>query len=184
MRSVWLVWPLFFAIGLIAGCAGNIKARDPFPLNNPAEQTAETQRSLFAGRISLVIDAAPNAANPAAQAFSGSFEWRGDARTGQLDLLSPLGSIVAQMQWSPGAAQLTSGGVTRSFPSATNMIEQSTGLPIAPEQLLHWLQGRDTPLAGSATDWQVDLTRYRQGRISAQRQQPTPAQLRIILEQP
>ncbi len=154
-------------------------AKEPFTLKNAVP---EVQRSFFAGRISLVIDAAPDAVNPSAQAFSGSFEWRGNAQTGQLDLLSPLGSIVAQMQWSPGSAQLTSGGTQRSFPTAVSMIEQTTGVQIAPEQLLDWLQGRDSLLTNSAADWQVDLTRHAQGRISAKRQQPTPAQLRIILE--
>jgi outer membrane lipoprotein LolB len=188
MRKAWCLWSILFATLLIAGCAGSITAREPISLKNPAENGSAEPRSFFAGRISLVIDAAPNAesnaANAAAQSFSGSFEWRGNAQTGQLDLLSPLGGIVAQMQWSPSSAQLSSGGVQRSFPTAASMIEQTTGVQITPEQLLHWLQGRDTPRTNTATDWQLDLSRYSQGRISAQRQQPTPAQLRIILEQP
>jgi outer membrane lipoprotein LolB len=184
IRFVWVRWLTATTIISIAGCAGSITAREPFPLKISALEASESSSQFFAGRISLAIDAAPHAANSAQQAFSGSFEWRGNAQTGQLDLLSPLGSIVAQMQWSPSSAQLISGGAQHSFPSAASMIEQTTGIAISPEQLLAWLQGRAPALTGSAADWQVDLSRHAQGRISAQRQQPTPAQLRIILEQP
>jgi outer membrane lipoprotein LolB len=165
-----------FAMFLIAGCAINI------PTNGPKQPqiASEPAAQRYAGRMSLVFDAEPG--QTAAQPFSGSFDLRGNAQAGELDLLTPLGSIVAQLRWSPGLATLKSGNETRSFPSAAVLIEQATGAALPPELLLAWLQGDRT--ASVQAGWQVDLSRHSEGRIVAKRLSPAPlATLRIVLEQ-
>jgi outer membrane lipoprotein LolB len=174
---------LFITPFLIASCANNTPASSLFGLKNEPVATAATVATTapqrFAGRISLVFDeTAPG--SPAS--FFGSFELRGQLHRGELDLLTPLGSVAAQLQWQPHQALLIQGGQTRSFASANELIAQATGTAISAQQLFDWLQGQSNTT--STSDWQVDLTRYADGRITAKRSGPPSATLRIILDQP
>jgi outer membrane lipoprotein LolB len=179
-RRVWLLSCAGFTLISIAGCAGFTGANSPNSLKNEVLEAAPLQK--FAGRMSLQIEPAAGSAQEA-QSFSGSFELRGNAERGELDLLTPLGQIAAQLRWQPGAALLIRGQERQSFASAQALLEQSTGLSLPLEQLFAWLSGQASPSV-SVNDWQVDLSAQAQGRILARRQQPTPATLRIILEQP
>ena len=165
---------------LIASCASNTPGNAQFGLKNEPVVTATTATiQRYSGRISLVFD---EAAQGAPTSFSGAFELRGQPQAGELDLLTPLGSIAAQLKWQPGQALLIQAGQTRSFASADELIAQATGTSISAQQLFDWLQGKSTAI--SASDWQVDLTRYADGRIIAKRVGQQAATLRIILEQP
>ncbi len=165
---------------LIAACASNTRTSGTLGSKSSSAEPVEFI-SRFAGRISLVFDEAGQGVQGAPQSFSGAFELRGHARTGELDLLTPLGSIAAQLKWQPGKALLTQAGQTRSFSSADELIAQATGTAISAQQLFDWLQGKPS---SAQTDWQVDLSRYADGRITAKRVGPQAATLRIILEQP
>lgn len=186
------------AIIFIASCAVNMTARDQIYSKDEATQSQATPAQRFAGRISLVFEALPDQTAP--PSFSGSFELRGDAQNGELDLFTPLGTILAQLHWSPQGASLKSGQQTRLFSSAAALIEQATGAALPPELLLAWLRG-DTKASAALTAmsaaaeatgrdrhaalWEVDLSRHSEGRIVAKRLSPAPtATLRIILEQP
>lgn len=174
-RRVWALSWLVFALISIAGCANNTRASSPNSLKNEVSER-------YAGRLSLQIEA-PTGSAQETQSFSGSFELRGNAETGELDLLTPLGQIAAQLRWQPGAALLIRGQERQSFASAQALLEQSTGIAIPLEQLFSWLRGpASLPLPRS--DWQVDLSAQAQGRIVARRERPSPATLRIVLEQP
>ena len=68
----------------------------------------------------------------------------------------------------------------RSYASLDTLVTDMTGtnLPIA--ALFDWLHGQSTPVQG----WIPDLSRAREGRLSALRQQPLPtAHLHVILDQ-
>jgi outer membrane lipoprotein LolB len=174
-RRIGLLFWLAFTLIFIAGCAVSIRANSQNDPKNAASQQ-------YAGRLSLLIES-PTGAAQEAQSFSGSFELRGNAERGELDLLTPLGQIAAQLRWQPGAALLIRGQERQSFTSAQALLEQSTGLSLPLEQLFAWLSGQASPSV-SVKDWQVDLSGQAQGRILARRLQPTPATLRIVLEQP
>ncbi len=161
---------------LIASCAINYPASGSFGLKDSLV-TEPVQR--HAGRISLVFEEAEQG-RP--QSFSGGFELRGNVQSGRLDLLTPLGQIAAQLMWHNGQALLTQAGQSRSFSSADELIAQATGTAISAQQLFDWLQGKSSSSASS--DWQVDLSRHSDGRITARRSAPQAATLRIILEQP
>jgi outer membrane lipoprotein LolB len=161
---------------LIASCASHTLGKAQFGLKNEPEVTATLR---YAGRISLVFDEAEQG-TPAS--FSGAFELRGQPQAGELDLLTPLGSIAAQLKWQTGQALLIQAGQTRSFTSADELIAHATSTSISAQQLFDWLQGKAN--ATSASDWQVDLARYADGRIIAKRMGKQAATLRIILEQP
>ena len=189
-RRFWLFAGISIAINFVASCTGNTTAISSNSMKNASLEQ-------YSGRISLVTEPDVNASNAASTTFSGSFELRGNAQFGELDLLTPLGQVAAQMRWQPAGASLRSGGETRYFSSASAMLEQATGAALSPDMLMAWLQGDQaanavasasdpaTGTVSSAALWQVDLSRHSEGRIIAKRLHPAPvATLRIILELP
>ena len=113
------------------------------------------------------------------QSFSAGFTLTGNADTGQFSLTSPLGNILAVMQWQPGQATLRQGEKISQFDSVDALATQATGAPIPVRALFAWLRGQPEDVAG----WQADLRQLPSGRVSAQRQMPLPtADLRIILD--
>jgi outer membrane lipoprotein LolB len=155
---------LLFATILIAGCA-----------HQPGAETQKaSQIQAWSGRISLQVQSEP------VQAFFAGFELRGNPEQGELVLNSPLGTSLAVLRWSPGQAQLDSGGQVQRFDSVDALIEKATGAAVPLPALFDWLAGRNTALAG----WNADLTQHTDGRISASRIAPQPrTDLRIVLAQ-
>ena len=113
------------------------------------------------------------------QNLSAAFELQGNAERGRLSLTSPLGTTLAEAQWTPQDAVWRTATETRHFASMDQMTEQLVGTPLPLAALFDWLQARPTPALG----WEADLQDLPQGRLRAQRTQPEPpAQLRIVLE--
>jgi outer membrane lipoprotein LolB len=169
-----------FTIILVAGCA--------IPAGGEGlKSLKKSEPESYAGRISLVVEPDANATPAQPQAFSGSFELRGTAQAGELDLLTPLGQIAAQLRWQSGQALLIRGNERQIFSSAQTLLQQATGASISLEQLFGWLRNdtlSDNLSTRQTGDWQVDVSARANGRITVRRSQPTPAVLRIILEQP
>lgn len=165
--------PLLLA-ALLAACAT--------PPREPGEMPWTT------GRLSLRIDAT---ATKPAQSVSAAFELRGDARSGELRLNSPLGSRVASARWAPGLAVLASGEAERRFDNLEELSREALGenLPLA--ALPDWLAGK--PWAGAAHEtteggfeqlgWQVSLARRGEGWIEARRQAPPAVLVRVRLDE-
>ncbi len=154
-----------FAIVLIAGCASKQSARGPI------DQKADA----WAGRISLQVAGEP------VQSFSASFELKGQPENGELTLISPLGSVLGILRWSPGEAWLDTGNQrVQRFSSIDELMERSTGAAIPLSALFSWLQGTNAIVSG----WSADLSRHGEGRIVARRTLPAPeANLRVVLDQ-
>ena len=151
-------------LALLAGCAN---------IGGAAAPDAATGH--WSGRMSLRVDSAPP------QSFSAFFELRGNPRTGQLQLTSPIGSTLGVARWTPGEATLQSGSDIRQFDSAEAMIEAATGAAIPLDALFGWLDGRQQPVPG----WRADLSQVSAGRLQAVRETPSPtADLRIVFERP
>jgi outer membrane lipoprotein LolB len=162
---------------LIASCANNTPANRGFSSKNVPTPPGEPLR--YSGRISLAVE---NATPGSASSFSGAFNLRGLPSEGEMQLLSPLGQVVANLFWQPGLAVFVQGQQTRPFNSVNDMLAQTIGVSASAEQLFDWLRGEQS--AASDTDWQVDLSRYPEGRITARRIAPQAFTLRIILDQP
>lgn len=114
------------------------------------------------------------------QNLSAAFELLGNAERGSLSLTSPLGTTLAEAQWTPEGAVWRTATETRQFASMDALGEQLVGTALPLAALFDWLQARPTPAQG----WEADLQDLSQGRLRAQRTQPEPAaQLRIVLEQ-
>jgi outer membrane lipoprotein LolB len=143
----------------LAGCA------------QPPRQTA-AEEDIWNGRIALQVEGHES------QSFSAMFELRGDAQSGGLALISPLGSRLAQLEWKDGHAQLTSAQETRASDSLDALLQEVTGTRIPVAALFGWLKGTQTTVPG----WRADLSALEQGRLVAYRDEPAPpATLRIAL---
>ena len=165
----------FFAIFLIAGCAINTPAIDQNGTKNAKKPAAEVHFS-HQGRIAIRVDTDPP------QSVSGAFALNGNAQTGDLSLSTPLGSILAQLSWTPQQAVLTANNETRRFDSTEALLLQVTGTELPLAALFDWLAGQDTPVTG----WQTDLSQMNNTdnpRLTAKRSAPLPAvELRVVLD--
>jgi outer membrane lipoprotein LolB len=162
---------LLLATLLVAACA--YKQGDT-GINDTQKETQNGVLAAFwAGRISLQLQSEPP------QSFFAGFELKGQASNGELTLISPLGSILGIMRWSPTAAALEQGGKIKNFASTDELLLQTTGAAVPLPALFDWLAGINTAVPG----WAADLSQQASGRITAKRTAPAPqADLRIVLD--
>ena len=162
-----LLCSVLAALFLVSGCAYKQGA----PSINVAQ--IEEKTSFWAGRISLQIQSEP------VQAFFAAFELKGHSDNGELALISPLGSILGIMRWTPTEATLEQNGSTKRFASTDELLAQTTGAAVPVSALFDWLGGKNTTTPG----WVADLSQQGNGRITAKRTLPAPqAYLRIVLD--
>ena len=162
-----LLCSLLSAMFLIAGCAHKQDAKSINIAQN------EGEASFWAGRISLQVQSEP------VQAFFAAFELKGRSDNGELTLISPLGSILGIMRWTPTEATLEQNGSTKRFASTDELLAQTTGAAVPVSALFDWLGGKQTTTPG----WVADLSQQGNGRITAKRTSPAPqADLRIVLD--
>ena len=72
---------------------------------------------------------------------------RGDGRSGELRLNSPLGTRVAQARWAPGVAVLDTPEGERSFGTLDELSRQALGEALPLAALPDWMRGRPWPAA-------------------------------------
>lgn len=167
------VWWLVVLTGLmLVGCA--TPNRSAKTLSTSSSVNNSLQQPEWQGRISVqVLGDSPSS-------MSASFLLRGDAKNGELDLFSPLGTTLGSLQWTPQLVQLSDGGKPKYFNSMAELTEQTTGTALPIDALFAWLQGRDVHVTG----WQADLSAVPQGMLFARRTDPAPeVTLRIKLDQ-
>ena len=162
-----LLWMLACAaLALAAGCA-------PQTRQQPQVQVQISERTAWSGRLALQVE------NQAAQSFSAGFELQGSAAQGELRLFTPLGGVLAQLDWAPGRARLQSSSEVRESDSLEELLAHTLGTPIPVTALFAWLKGMQTTASG----WQADLSALDSGRLVATRYQPAPrAVLRMAFE--
>lgn len=164
--------------GALAGCANLVP-----PSSAPVA---------LAGRIAVSVEAWGAAP---ARSVNASFELRGGARDGALDLSTPLGSLVAQARWSPAGVTLTTPQGTASMPDLDTLAEQSLGERVPVAALFDWLSGRpwpgapSTPMAPPARGfeqlgWRVDLAQFDTALVTARRDAPPVVTVRARLDTP
>ncbi len=113
------------------------------------------------------------------ESLSSGFELQGSAQAGEMVLLSPIGTTLARLEWTPQGARLTQGQQQVDSPSLQRLGSRLTGTELPIAALFEWLAGRPVEASG----WQVDLSAHALGRISAERREPSPgAVLRIALD--
>jgi outer membrane lipoprotein LolB len=167
-------WAAALALSaLLAACA---TPRAP----GPADES-------LAGRLSVQV--APHGGQ-GPRSMSATFELRGNAERGELDLSSPLGQTVAKARWAPSRAELLTSDGQRSFPDLQSLAQEALGEPLPLAALVEWLHGRPwrgAPSVRSASGfeqlgWLVDLERAAQGWIVATRSAAPPVTVRARID--
>jgi len=159
-------WLTVMAVLLLTACATRL-------------QPPPTPNTLFwSGRMALNIDSTPP------QSISAGFELKSQQQSGELQLLSPLGSTLAKLQWAPGQASLEQGGQLWQDASLDTLLVRLTGTALPMAALIDWLQARPTKVEG----WRADLSQIGNGKlwIQSTSESTTTAQpqvtLRLIVE--
>jgi outer membrane lipoprotein LolB len=167
---------LLLVVSLLGGCAS---------VGQHAPEGGET----ISGKLSVRVDA--SAGSPARNE-SGNFELKGSPDNGQLNLSTPLGTVLAQARWSGRRAWLSTPQGETAYPDLDALTQEMLGerLPVA--ALFDWLRGRPWAGAPSRTGpagfqqlgWSVDLARFDQGWVSAQRVQAPVVTVRARMDPP
>lgn len=176
------------ALLALSGCSTVPKApadAAPVPSDSPR----------LTGRFGLTVPAGAGG-QPRGQSVNASFELLGDARRGQLEMSTPMGSLVARVSWQPGLAHLRTPDVERTYDDVDALTQELLGEALPVQALFDWLQGRPWPLAPAVQrgdeafeqlGWRVDLRRFQERLIAAQRLSPTGAEplatLRLKLDE-
>ena len=151
-------WTLILAL-VLTGCAS--------PKITPIDTSA-----YWSGRMAIKVLKDPP------ESLSASFELQGSAKTGEMVLLSPVGTTLARLEWTPQWARLEQGSERLESTSLQKLGARLTGTELPIAALFEWLAGHPAETPG----WQVDLSAHALGRITAERSAPAPATvLRILL---
>lgn len=119
-----------------------------------------------------------------ARGMSFGFFFQGQVERGSLSLMTPLGSQVAQVDWTPTSATLRrvgpGGGEDIRRGSIEELAETALGEALPLQTLVHWMQGRPDPALPHQPSpeadtfeqrgWFIDTRERAQGRILATRQ--------------
>ena len=147
----------------------------------------------LSGRLTVKVDAAGGSA---ARSLSAAFELQGNADTGRLNLVSPLGSVLAQARWSPERVVLVTPQGESQFADLDSLTRDVLGEPLPVVALFDWLRGRPWPGAASAATtppadvgfeqlgWMVNLARFDEAWVAARREQAPAVTLRAKLDAP
>ena len=160
----------FLVALLIAGCA-SVEPAVPV-----------TGGDAFAGRLSVRVEPAGSAP---ARSLAAAFDLRGSPAAGTLGLSTPLGSMLAEARWRPGAVVLVTPQGTRRFADLDALTREVLGESIPIEAWFDWLRGRpwtgapsasspDVPQGFEQLGWRVDLGRFDEGSVLATRTSPPP----------
>lgn len=165
---------------LLTGC----QTPAPAPLQLPAAQLSQLQQ--WQGHFSIKLGPWRQLS---ADGQSFTFYLQAGSDTGQLDLMTPLGTQLAQVNWTPQGSRVQSSEGTQQFDSIGAMSQQLLGEEVPLLALPYWLQGipsPDLPSASVAEDhsgfqqagWHITTVGLGQGRLIATR--PASPQQRDI----
>lgn len=149
--------------------------------------------AMLSGRFAIRVDGTDGAA---ARSVTAAFELLGSENSGQLNLATPLGSVLAQARWASGEVVLVTPQGESHYPDLDSLTREilGEGLPVA--ALFDWLRGRPWPGAISTPTsspgetgfeqlgWVVDLARFDEARVAARRERPPVVTLRAKLDRP
>ncbi len=153
----------------------------------PAPMLSEGDVRL-SGRLSVQV------AGSSGRASGGNagFELSGNPKVGQLELSTPLGSLVARASWREGDVLLQTPDSERNYADLDELTRELLGEAIPVAALFDWLRGQAWPQApshalpdGSGFEqlgWRIDLSKHKEGLILAQRPSEPAVTLRARIE--
>ena len=143
--------------------------------------------SAISGRLAVRVDGEGDAA---ARSVSAAFELQGTADAGQLNLSTPLGSVLAQARWAPGRVVLATPKGEQRFGDLDGLTREVLGESLPVAALFDWLRGRPWPGAASTPaangfeqlGWRVDIARFDAGAVDARRIAPPAVTVKARLD--
>ena len=150
-------------------------------------------RDALSGRLSVRVEGSDGAP---ARSMSSAFELLGDAQSGQLNLASPLGTVLARATWAPGQVMLTTPQGESRFADLDALTREMLGESLPVAALFDWLRGRPWPGAASSATappneagfhqlgWVVSLGRLDEAWVAAKRERPPAVTVRAKLDRP
>jgi outer membrane biogenesis lipoprotein LolB len=144
------------------------------------------------GQLSIKLSAF---ADQSAKGISLGFFFNGNADAGQLDLITLMGSQMAQVNWTPDAAWLTNDKGKHPYASLGELSQAALGESLPLRSMVYWMQGLADPdlavIAGTEPDtftqvgWTIDTRQLRDKKLLAQRPGTATqrgAQIKIYLD--
>ena len=158
------------ALALVAGCAA-------------VPRSADT----LAGRLSVRVEAWQG---QPVRSVASAFELAGTAERGELQLTSPLGTLVARARWSAEGATLATPDGESRYADLDELSRSALGEALPLRALPDWLRGRPWSAAPSRATaqgfeqlgWQVGLARLADGIVEASRAAPPSVTVRAKLD--
>lgn len=153
----------------------------------PPALPVQTGDLRLSGRLSVQVAGIQGAK---AQGGNAGFELQGSPTAGQLELSTPLGSLLARARWDSSDVLLQTPRDERHFDNLDSLTRELLGEAIPVAALFDWLKGRPWPAAPhkptlgqsfQQLGWDVDLSQYGDGLILAKRSEPE-ATLRVRLD--
>lgn len=170
-----------------ASAPGSAALAPAAPRPSPARPRIDLQ-----GQMSVKLAAF---AGQPAKGLSLGFFFSGNTDKGQLDLMTLMGSQMAQVNWQPGEAWLTNDKGKSRYEDIDTLSEAALGEPLPLRQLIHWMQGTPDPdlpsLPGSEPDtfvqqgWLIDTHELSVKKLSARRDasaQRRAVQIKVYLD--
>lgn len=118
-----------------------------------ATATVSADHQALQGQLSIKLQAF---GNTPAKGLSLGFFFSGSAQSGQLDLMTLMGSQMAQLTWSPEGVWLTDDKGRHGYASMDELSAAVLGESLPLHALVHWMQGRPDPRSPSAPGPQPD----------------------------
>lgn len=154
----------------------------------PAPQPRARPKLDVQGQMSIKLAAH---ANQAAKGLSLGFFFSGNTDVGQLDLMTLMGSQIAQVNWQPGEVWLTNDKGRQRFESLEALSVSALGESLPLRSLIQWMQGQpdlDLPsLPGPQANtfvqegWLIDTSELPEKKLHASRE-ATPSQRAVQLK--
>jgi len=140
----------------------------------------------------LVVQVAGDSAGTA-QGGNALFDLSGNPVAGQLELSTPLGSLVARAFWQDGDVRLQTPREERRFEDMDALTRELLGEAIPVPALFYWLRGEPWPQRHSHRlssgqegfeqfGWEVDTSQFADGLIVAKRAAAPSITLRARIE--
>lgn len=130
-----------------------------------------------------------------AKGLSLGFFFSGHQDQGLLDLLTPLGTLMAQVGWQADQAWVVDQEGRRDYADLGELSQDTLGEPLPLRSLVHWMQGKPNPQvphtqgerAGvfEQDGWQIDAREWASQRVEARRtasQQQRAIYIKVYLD--
>lgn len=167
-------------LAALSGCANlGAPAIPPAPLPSPENSAAallSEHHTELQGQLSIKLEAF---GEQAASGISVGFFFTGNDTGGRLDIMTLMGSQVAQVTWTPRQAWLVNDKGRTPYESLEQLSLDTLGEALPLRALIHWMAGKPDPSLPSQSQseagrfiqvgWLIDTTDLNQKRLQANR---------------